>query len=373
MKRADLLKLPIIKFLSSIKLTLISLIVLSLLIIWGTVYQAEHGLYLAQEKFFNSFFFTFKGIPLPTVRSVMWVLFINLSLSLILIFQYRWSKLGLWFIHLGIIILLVGGFYNLNFSKESLLQLKEGEASNISADYYDWLLEIRHEHNPTNASSEAKYREYEFPLNKQLLSEKPLSFLSQGSLEVKDYYENGQVFDTPFAGIIAKELPLKKEQESNFPVVIIKDAQQEYYLSALNQRRLTLASKNKQAKNSFEFVLKRREYQLPVSIQLLDVKRDLHQGTQIAKSYESKIAVIEDPLKPARTLTVAMNKPFRYKEFTFFQSSYGIAPDGSEFSALAVVENKGRLIPYISGILASLGLLLHFIIQFWNFIKKKYA
>jgi hypothetical protein len=66
-----------------------------------------------------------------------------------------------------------------------------------------------------------------------------------------------------------------------------------------------------------------------------------------------------------------MNKPFRYKDYTFFQSSYGIDSDGQEFSSFAVVKNAGRLVPYIASFLTTLGLIIHFIMQFLKFSRQR--
>jgi len=45
-----------------------------------------------------------------------------------------------------------------------------------------------------------------------------------------------------------------------------------------------------------------------------------------------------------------MNKPLRYKGYTFFQSAYERDQSGEEITILAVVENKGRIFPYLGTI-----------------------
>jgi hypothetical protein len=65
----------------------------------------------------------------------------------------------------------------------------------------------------------------------------------------------------------------------------------------------------------------------------------------------------------ARDVVISMNKPLRFKDYTFFQSSYYIAPDGSEYTILAVVKNAGRLLPYFSSITIFLGLVIHFLVM----------
>ena len=55
-----------------------------------------------------------------------------------------------------------------------------------------------------------------------------------------------------------------------------------------------------------------------------------------------------------------MNQPLRYKGYSFYQSSY-IDANGTEFTVLAVVNNIGRLFPYISTIIIALGILAHLV------------
>lgn len=102
---------------------------------------------------------------------------------------------------------------------------------------------------------------------------------------------------------------------------------------------------------------------------LLDFNMTLYPNSGIPKSYESKVSIkTEDGLE--RDVLISMNKPLRYKDLTFFQSSYYIAPDGTEYTVLAVVKNFGRLLPYISSLWIFLGLIIHFIVRLLRGRKK---
>jgi hypothetical protein len=65
-----------------------------------------------------------------------------------------------------------------------------------------------------------------------------------------------------------------------------------------------------------------------------------------------------------------MNEPLRYSGYTFFQASFIEGLD-KEATVLAVVKNYGRLFPYISSIIMSVGLLLHLLINLPKMIKSK--
>ena len=250
-----------------------------LLIFFGTLYQAEHGLYLAQKKFFDSLIIVDGFLVLPGVVLIMWLAFINLTTFLIFKFNYSWSKLGLFISHLGLVTLLLGGFYTLYYSKESLITVREGEQTNMAADYYKWQVRI------VEKSSEIIIP---FEIDSKNLSDGVKASFKKAlpTLRFEKFYPNGQVFETPFAGTIAKELPLTKDFEQNQPLLIFTDIQskEKVYLDDFNYKVLT--SKNSDGTLN-QMILERVVSELPISIRLEDVRRDLHPNTQVAKAYAS--------------------------------------------------------------------------------------
>ena len=88
----------------------------------------------------------------------------------------------------------------------------------------------------------------------------------------------------------------------------------------------------------------------------------------MASNYESTVEIDTGDLR--RTTRIFMNNPLRYKDYTFYQSSYSIGPNGAESSVLSVVKNKGRLFPYIACTLIGVGLLIHFLVHLFRFINK---
>ena len=117
----------------------------------------------------------------------------------------------------------------------------------------------------------------------------------------------------------------------------------------------------------FTIILRRQRTYLPFSIELLDFKKILHPGTDIPKSFSSEINLIENGA--VRKILIQMNEPLRHKGYTFFQSSFIESPDG-ETTVLAAVKNYGRLFPYISSIIMSIGLLFHLSQKLPDLFKK---
>lgn len=97
---------------------------------------------------------------------------------------------------------------------------------------------------------------------------------------------------------------------------------------------------------------------LPFSIELIDFEKQFHPQTLIPKSFKSVVNLTDGDLRQERI--ISMNDPLRYKGYTFYQASFSENSQG-ESSELAVVKNQGRLFPYISTIIISLGLILHLI------------
>ena len=109
-------KIPVIRFLTSVKIMVVCLLTLFYLTLAGTVYQVYNGLYLAQERFFNSFVFLLGGFfPVPGAQLVLWILFINLVFVAIFRLEYTRKTIGLTIIHFGLLIYLVAAFFTFHF------------------------------------------------------------------------------------------------------------------------------------------------------------------------------------------------------------------------------------------------------------------
>src|SRR5260370_29438230 len=129
----------LIKFFTSLKLTVVCLGFAIVLVFLGTLAQVDLGLYKAQNEYFRSFLVfwgpktaTWKIPYLPGGYLVGGVLLINLIASHIQRFKLTRKKAGIWLVHFGIILLLLGQLGTHLLSRESTLHLREGEARNYS-------------------------------------------------------------------------------------------------------------------------------------------------------------------------------------------------------------------------------------------------
>ena len=92
---------PVTKAVLHPAITLASLLILFALIFFGTLYQADHGLYEAQRKFFGYGIVLVGGFfPLPASSLVLWIIAIQLAVTMALVIPLKMSKFGLWVVHI---------------------------------------------------------------------------------------------------------------------------------------------------------------------------------------------------------------------------------------------------------------------------------
>ncbi len=113
-----------------------------------------------------------------------------------------------------------------------------------------------------------------------------------------------------------------------------------------------------------------RRYDLPYSVTLKKFSHDVYPGTQIPKNFSSLVHLSNPARGEERDVLIYMNQPLRYDGKAFYQASYG---KGDTLSILQVVTNPGWMLPYVSCLLITLGLLGHFGITLFNALKARQA
>jgi hypothetical protein len=363
---------PLLKAALHPLITLVCLLLLLVLIFFGTLYQADHGLYEAQHRFFGYGLMLGGYIPMPGSATVLWILCIQLTLTMLFVMQLTWKKLGLWIVHCGLLLLLFGGFITHTMAVESELTLSEGETGHFTTAYHDWELAFWKTHGDTN-----EVTAYE---DRALRPGTTLDLAPYAAkLTVKQYFRNAEAFTDqasggakPFlnaSGIsFLESRPPEKEVEANNPGVIATLSEP----GRTDRNILVFGPEEKplllRIDGQWVFCqLRRKHYPLPFSLKLTQFVRVLHPGTEIAKSYES-YADLQDSLS-SRPVKIWMNNPLRYRGYTFFQASFSEAPEG-QTSTFAVVTNPGRVLPYVSSLMVFGGMLLYFVIRLLGYIRR---
>jgi len=260
--------------------------------------------------------------------------------------------------HFGLILILVSSLLSFSYNQEAFINIYEGEKTNIAHDYYHWFLTAKDL--KTNQS-----QSFDFA---KLKERGKLALSNDLQLEISKKFINARLFVTPFAGIILKQMPTEKDYEKNIAALKLKlykgqKLLQEFDLEGEVQKDYVFE------KGNLVLSLQRKSYQMPFAIELEDINRELYPGTEIAKSYISKVKVTTDNLQ--RELSVSMNKPFRFQGYTLYQSGFGTDEDGNEFSVFAVVRSFAYRLPYFASLITALGLFLHFISKFLQYAKTR--
>ncbi len=376
--RQKLRNIKALHWLASLKITCTGIFLLFILTLWGTIAQVQDGLYLAQEKFFHSFYFLALGfIPFPGAQLVMWVLFLNIIAVMLIRFVYSWKKLGILVIHIGLLMFFVSGYVILHAARESHVTLKEGQATNVSSAFHDW--EVAVWENETETEEGRRVRNVTGIDIARLKKDEPLALEGMGIiLKRKEYHRNANAYTSSDergryinASGIHKITPtkLEKEPERNTPGAVLQvttpEGTSDILLYGAEKVPTTIASGGK----TYHFGLRLKRYPLPFTLKLVEFIKEEHPGTDTARSFQSTVAV--DTAGQWRETSITMNNPLRHKDYTFYQSSFSVDKFRNESSTLAVVKNSGRITPYVATFVTFAGLVIHFTMAAFQSRKKK--
>jgi hypothetical protein len=363
----------LLRWMYSIPLTVICLALLMILTFWGTLYQVEHGLFAAQEKFFTSWFvWVFGVIPFPGAKLVLGLLMLNLLGYMINVLAFQALRPGILLIHAGLLVMLIGGAITHYYAEESFLSLWEGETSNVSSGYYDWELAVW--------KRDGVIRDVHAIDTRGLEAGETLAFGPVPiTVDVEQYHPHARAYQTkdgstPFLSALnisrIEPAPLNKEPTQNVPAgIFIVNA------PGMETKKILLFGDDVApliipvGDDEYSIGLRQRRSPMPLLIKLIDFKKQLHPGTQVAQSFSSLVEVTTDGI--TRQLTISMNKPLRHRGFTLYQQSYRETPDGRESSTFAVTRNYGRLLPYISTAMVVIGMIVHFVAMMIKHARKQ--
>ncbi len=321
--------------------------VFALLLVAGTISQRYIGLYESQKIFFTS----------PPAIALLGLL--TLSLTAKFLFFSPWTKrrAGINLAHLGILVLLGGGFLTALSSQEGSMVIPEGEETATVQDYHIRDLVIMAADGKTQTVPFTALR----PGKRIVLHENAtieiLARCKNCDIERREAGDESLRSMAKFMRLTPGKPKLKDEDNIVGVTLRLRSGNAEmdgiYILFDPMPKPIDITTGDK----TFSLIMAKRQYYLPFFLYLEDFQADRHPGTNMARAYHSDVTVRDGTISwPVR---IEMNAPLRYKGYTFFQSSF-FKPEGDrEYSVLAVVENRAWLFPYIGTGLMAFGLLLH--------------
>jgi hypothetical protein len=385
----------LIAFFTSLRLTVACLILGAVLVFAGTIAQVDMGLFKAQNEFFRSFFISWgpKGaswkLPVfPGGYLIGGTMLINLMAAFLARFSFTWKKAGILIIHAGMILLLLGQLLTDMLSRESAMQLFEGETKNYSEDFRETELALI---DKSNSDSDKVYSIPQPVLAKGEVRDPRLPL----TVRVKHYWVNaalvrpgseapGAIASGATAGdlkevLVMPQAPVSDTDQRNSPgaVVELLDGGRSlgsFLVSAL----VSLPQTVKVGGKDYEIDLRFRRYYHPFQVTLLKATHEKYKGTDIPKNFASRVRVQNPAQNEARETVIYMNNPLRYSGLTFYQYQMSAgemaqragSPPSSTFQ---VVRNPSWLTPYLSCIMVATGLLVQFGSHLIGFLKRRRA
>jgi len=384
---------------SSLRLTIFCLAAALVLVFVGTVTVMQFGVYMVQERFFQSWFiwwtppsggfgcrvfsadFTIPGIPLfPGGHLIGAVLLVNLIASMIRRFSWTWRKTGIQLIHLGIIIMLVGGLATDLLSVTSNMRIRKGATKDYTEDSSRVELAVT---DLTDGRGEH-------------VTTVPGELLADGGtithpllpcrIGVRNFYRNSALQE--IGGSDSKAVPAADKGAGTW--VSVKPLPR---VTRMDERDVTsavveilplnggkslgtwLVSDVMAEPQPFELdgrlwnlQLRPVRYYKPYSLKLLDFTHEVYPGTDQPRNFASKVMLDDKEHHEHREVVIYMNHPLRYLGDTYYQSGFDRDNGGT---ILQVVHNPGYQMPYVACAIVSLGLVFQFTFHLVGFIRRR--
>lgn len=394
------------KPLASLQIMVIALVCSLIVVFLGTMAQDPLGLYLVQERYFRSMFIDWHALSAGISKSLQlfrldvhpvsaefvtnapripvfpggyligWVLLINLIAVAVVRFRMTWAKAGIWMVHLGLVLLLLGQFATEQLQEESNMRLEEGQSSNYSIDQRETELvfidESDPEHNEVVAIPDSRLR------TGAVISHEKLPF----TVTIKEWLPNSDLANhAPMAstnrpaatqGIGARvemyERPVTaKMDEVNLPSAVLElgGVSGTWLVSPMLTQEQEVGIGDRTLKMALRF---ERHYN-PYWIELLEFRHDVYMGTETPKNFSSEVRIVNPETDENRETKIYMNNPLRYEGATYYQASF--EKDRDDVTILQVVRNPTWLAPYFGVFVIGFGMLFQFMYHLIKFTSRR--
>jgi hypothetical protein len=420
-----------VKGVASLRLTVVLFALAVVLVFFGTVAMMTKSLWTVVDEYFRSAFVwipfdlvrqfgvvfladkfpdTFaKGgrpwggaFPFPGGWTIGAVMLVNLVAAHLVRFKLTWKRSGVIVLHLGVIVLMVGELITGMYAVESTMMMRVGEA----ADFVDVTRE--YEIAVTDPSDPAFDTVTTIP---QRFFQKP-GAIDHDDLpfrfEVVEYWRNtaekksAQPYPTGTPDVFPVQPPVgpqlwfrlfprpegagvDSEARGDIPSVRVRLTDKgtgadlgthllslwAYPNFELNRRVYPFPpTEVKAGGKTYTVLLRNKRVDKPYSVKLLKFEHGKYPGTDIPKDFASTVEVTDKDTGDAHEVRIWMNNPLRHRGDSLFQHAVLFEDSGT---VLQVVRNPGRLLPYISCLMVTAGMLIHFGIRLSGFLRKKGA
>jgi hypothetical protein len=396
--------------LASLRLTVWLFVLAIMLVLFGTLAQVDEGIWTVLSKYFRTglawvplqifvrfgqiFFGLSRDVsvpgsfPFPGGWLIGGCLLANLLAAHAVRFRLSWKRSGILVLHAGLVVMMVSELVTGLLAVESRMFIETGQSANYLQHHLKLEMAIVDPSAPDH--------------DKVMVI--PGSMLRKGGtiqndllpfdVEVLRYMVNSDLYETAPPGVdnpatdgsgltvVAVEQPevsgAAAEQREDVASVYATFKEKgtgktlgTYLVSQwYTFNPLVHSDPERVAANgkTYEVSLRRERTYKPYTIHLLEFHHDKYLGTETPRNYSSRIHLVDPSRDEDRDFVISMNEPLRYAGDTFYQS--GWLP-GDRGTILQVVNNPGWLMPYISCVMVSLGMILHFGLHLVGFLRRK--
>ena len=319
------------------------------------------------------------SVPFPGGWLIGGLLLCNLLAAHVFHFKILWKRTGILLMHSGLVLMMLGEFITSNFSHEGHMFIMEGAESNHVDNMHQAELAV------VDRSDAEKNNEVVFAGRQLATGNKIQHDQLPFDIEIVEYQANSECedFDPKTArnnpanhGIGLRMVALAQPETTGvaWPSAYLRLKKKgtggelgtylvSTYFFELQQPMEEVDVGGKKYSIGLRFQRSFRDF----SIRLVKFTHEKYPGTETPKNYSSDVVLIDPPNEP-RAVKIFMNHPLRYNGETFYQVEVLPWVRGT---VLQVVRNPGWTLPYLSCILITLGLLVHFGVHLYAFLKRR--
>jgi hypothetical protein len=372
--------------LSSLRLSVYLLGLSLILVFFGTLDQVHYGIYEAQRRYFQSII-AFWQYPLqwPGSNVLRWLVLpmpggyllgplflLNLVFAHFRYFRPKVKTLGIVAIHAGLGLLLIGQLATDLGQEEFQMWLDEGGSKSYAESFFGNEIVL------VDMSGEETDQVWSIPTDLA----KPGSTFEHPELpvvlRVQRYYENARIMQLQpnqntgllqtSRGVasqmrlgVIESAPTYAQNQRNVSTAVVEIMHEGRSLGNwlvsnvfgdnLPPQRFEMGGR------IFEVSLRFTRRYFPFSLFLEKFSHDKYPGTDLPRNFSSQVVINSKESGEQRDFLIYMNHPLRHGGYTFYQASFG---NNDTSSMLQVVRNPSWLIPYVSCLIISLGMLWQF-------------
>jgi ResB-like family len=373
------------RFLASLPLT-VALLVLSILLVFAaTLDQVNLGVWGVQEKYFHSFF-VFAAIPgtsflfpvFPGGYLLGGALLVNLAAAHLSRFRFAWGKVGIWLVHLGLVLLIVGEGLSGLLQQDDQMRIDVGQTQWYAESLRDFELAVVDTTNP-------KFdRVVSIPASRLGGDGVIQTPLLPFGLKPMAYYPNAALRPSGMAGsaapslatmgagtgVVAQPEPATvRSDQGNWPAAYVELEGPDgplgvWLVSAMMQQPQAFTYEGR----TWDLVLRPRRDYLPFSLTLGKFTHDVYPGTDIPKNFASTVRLEGEGGRTDRRVVIRMNDPLRFGGRAFYQAGYA---NNDRTTVLQVVRNPSWRVPYLACAMMAVGLVLQFGAHLLKFFRRR--